>query len=140
GGAPAMLDVMGGQAHATFAVIVPALPHLKSGKLRGLGVGSLKRSSVLPDIPTLDELGISGYDAGNWYSIASPAGTPRTIVMQLHNESARYHNARETSKRLTAMGAEVDVKTPEEMHKLIPLEIAKWTKVAIDAGIPREAN
>ena len=86
GGFPAMIDVMGGQAHATFAVSVPALPHLRSGKLKGLAVGTLKRAELLPDLPTLDESGVSGYDASNWYAIATASGTPRAIVMKLHDE------------------------------------------------------
>src|SRR6202008_2817731 len=84
GGFPAMTDVIGGQAQCTFAVSVPALPHLRSGKLKGLAVGTLKRVELLPDIPTLDETGVKGYDASNWYAIATAAGTPRPIVTKLH--------------------------------------------------------
>lgn len=137
GGFPAMMDVIGGQTHATFAVSVPALPHLRSGKLKGLAVGSLKRVDLLPDIPTLDEEGIKGYDAANWYAVAAPSGTPRPIVMKLHNEIARYFASAEMRKTMSDMGAVIDIKTPDQMRKLIPVEIAKWTKVAIDAGMPR---
>ncbi len=138
GGFPAMMDVIGGQTHATFAVSVPALPHLRAGKLKGLAVGTLKRAELLPDLPTLDEAGIKGYDASNWYVIATASGTPRAIVMKLHGEIVRFFTSPETQKQLTAMGAVLDIKTPEEMRKIIPLEIAQWTKVAIEAGIPRE--
>ncbi len=137
GGFPAMIDVIGGQAHVNFAVSVPALPHLRSGKLKGLAVGTLKRTELLPDLPTLDEAGVTGYDASNWYAIASAAGTPRPIVMKLHDEIARYFKIPEVQKQLTAMGAVIDVKTPDEMRKIIPAEIAKWTKVAIDTRMPR---
>jgi len=137
GGFPAMMDVIGGQAHAHFAVSVPALPHLRSGRLKGLAVGTLKRADLLPDLPTLDEEGIKGYDAANWYAVAAPAGTPRAIVMKLHNEITRYFTAPEMRKTMTAMGAVIDIKTPDEMRKIIPAEIAKWTQVAIDAGMPR---
>lgn len=140
GGYPAMVDVMTGQAQATFAVIVPALPHLRAGKLKGLAVGSLKRSTVLPDLPTLDELGLAGYDASNWYSIATAAATPKPIVARLYKEVAAYFRQPETVKKLTAMGAEIDVKSPDEMRKLIPAEIAKWTQVAVDAGMPRDVK
>ncbi len=140
GAVPAMIDVLGGQAHVTFAVSVPALPHLRSGKLKGLAVGALKRAELLPDIPTLDETGIKGYDASNWYSIATPAGTPPAVVMKLHNEIARYFNLPETQKQLTTMGAVIDLKTPAEMRKFIPAEIAKWTKVAIDTRMPRSMD
>lgn len=140
GGFPAMIDVIGGQAHATFAVSVPAIPHLRSGKLKGLAVGTLKRAELLPDLPTLDEAGIKGYDASNWYAVATASGTPRAIVMKLHNEIARYFTMPETQKQLTAMGAVIDLKTPDEMRKIIPAEITKWTRVAIDAGMPRDVN
>ena len=137
GGFPAMIDVIGGQAHATFAVSVPALPHLRSGKLKGLAVGTLKRAELLPDLPTLDEAGVTGYDASNWYAIATASGTPRAIVMKLHDEIARYFKNPEVHKQLTAMGAVIDIRTPDEMRKIIPAEIDKWTKVAIAAGMPR---
>ena len=137
GGFPAMTDVMGGQAHATLAVSVPALPHLRSGKLKGLAVGTLRRAELLPDLPTLDEVGIKGYDASNWYAIATAAGTPRPIVMKLHEEIARYFASDEVRKQMTAMGAILDIRTPDEMRRLIPAEIAKWTKVAADARMPR---
>jgi tripartite-type tricarboxylate transporter receptor subunit TctC len=83
-------------------------------------------------------LGIKGFDAANTYSIATPAGTPPAIVNRLHKLIAAYMLAPETQKVLTGMGAEVDIKTGEDMRKIIPVEIAKWTKVAIAAGMPRE--
>jgi tripartite-type tricarboxylate transporter receptor subunit TctC len=137
GGFPAMIDVIGGQADAHFAVSVPALPFLRSGQLKGLAVGTLKRAELLPDLPTLDEAGVKGYDAANWYAIAAPSGTPRAIVMKLHNEIARFFTSPKMQKQMTAMGAVIDLKTPDEMRKIIPAEIDKWTKVAIDAGMPR---
>ncbi len=140
GAVPAMIDVIGGQAHVTFGVSVPALPHLRSGKLKGLAVGTLKRTELLPDIPTLDEAGVKGYEASNSYAIATPAGTPPAIVMKLHDEISRYFKMPDVQKQVTAMGAVIDLKTPDEMRKIIPAEIAKWTKVAIDARMPREAN
>jgi tripartite-type tricarboxylate transporter receptor subunit TctC len=140
GAVPAMIDVIGGQAHATFAVSVPALPHLRSGKLKGLAVGTVKRAEVLPDIPTLDEAGVKGYDASNWYAIATAAGTPQSIVTKLHDEIARYFKRPDVQKQVTVMGAVIDVKTPDEMRKFIPAEIAKWTRVAVDARMPRSTD
>lgn len=137
GGYPAMIDVIGGQAEANLAVSVPALPFLRSGQLRGLAVGLPQRSELLPNLPTLDEAGVAGYDAANWYAIAAPSGTPRAIVMKLHNEIARFFKSPEMMKKMTAMGAVLNIKTPDEMRKIIPAEIAKWTKVAVDAGMPR---
>jgi len=138
GAFPAMIDVIGGQVHAIIIPIVPSLPHLRSGKLKGLAMGTLRRSPLLPELPTLDELGISGYDAANWYAIATAAGTPPAIVKSLHTEIEIYLRQPETQKRITAMGADIDIKTPDEMRQIIPAEIAKWTKVAIAAGMPRE--
>jgi tripartite-type tricarboxylate transporter receptor subunit TctC len=140
GGFPAMMDVISGQTQATFAVSVPALPHLRSGKLKGLAVGTLKRADLLPDIPTLDEEGIKGYDASNWYAIATASGTPRAIVTKLHDEIARYFTSPEVRKQMTAMGAVIDIKGSDEMRRIIPEEIKKWTKVAIEAGMPREVH
>jgi len=138
GAFPAMIDVIGGQLHATIIPIVPSLPHLRSGKLKGLAMGALRCSPLLPELATLDELGISGYDAANWYSIATATGTPPAIVKRLHTEIANYLRQPETLKLMTAMGADIDIKTSDEMRKIIPAEIAKWTKVAIAAGMPRE--
>lgn len=140
GGFPAMVDALGGQVSGTFAVSVPAIPHLKSGKLRGLAVGTPKRVELLPDLPTVDEAGVKGYDASNWYSVAAPAGTPRPIVMKLHNETVKYFTTPDVAKKMVAMGAIIDIKTPDEMRKYIPAEIAKWTKVAIAAGMPRDVK
>ena len=140
GGAPAMLDVIGGHAQVHLAVSVPALPHLRAGRLKGLAVGTLKRAALLPDLPTLDEEGIKGYEAQNWYAVAAPAGTPPAIVKKLHDEIARYFTSPAMQKKMTAMGAFVDIKNADEMRAIIPVEIKKWTKVAIDAGIPRYKN
>jgi tripartite-type tricarboxylate transporter receptor subunit TctC len=138
GGFPAMMDVIGGQAHAHLAASVPALPHLRSGRLKGLAVGSPARTDLLPDLPTMEEAGVRGYDASNWYSIATASGTPRAIVARLHEETARFFTSPEMQKQMTAMGAVLDIRTPDEMRKIIPEEIAKWTRVAIEAGLPRE--
>jgi len=133
-----MMDVIGGQIHTTIVPIVPSLPHLRAGRLKALGTGAIKRSVLLPDLPTLDELGMSGYDASNTYTFATTAGTPPAVVKRLYTLVANYMQLPETQKRLTAMGAEIDLKSPEEVRKLVPIEIAKWTKVAIEAGMPRE--
>jgi tripartite-type tricarboxylate transporter receptor subunit TctC len=140
GGFPAMVDVMGGQTHAAFQASAAVLPQLRAGKLKALAVGSLKRVDMLPDVPTLDESGLKGYECANWYALATASQTPRAIVMKLHNEVAQYFTSPETMKQMAAMGATIDIKTPEEMRKIIPAEIAKWTKVAIEAGMPRANN
>jgi tripartite-type tricarboxylate transporter receptor subunit TctC len=140
GGYPAMMDVVGGQTHAAFQASPAALPMLKAGKLKALAVGSLTRSELLPDVPTLDELGLKGYECANWYAIATAGQTPRPIVMKLHDEIVRYFSSPEVQKQFANMGGVIDLKGPEEMRKIIPEEIAKWTKVAADAGMPRVDN
>jgi tripartite-type tricarboxylate transporter receptor subunit TctC len=138
GGAPAMMDTISGQTQAHLAVSLPALPFLRSGKLRGLAVSTIKRVDALPDMPTIDEAGVKGYDAANWYSIAAPAATPKPIVTKLRDEIVRFFNLPETQKQISAMGGIIDLKGPDEMRAIIPAEIQKWRKVAIDAGMPRE--
>ena len=135
GGFPAMIDVMGGQAHITIGSIVQSLPHIRSGRLKALATGGAKRAVTLPDLPTIAEAGVPGYEAVNWWSIAAPAGTPTVIIDRLSAEITGYLKLPETQKRFTDEGAEVDIKTPAEIRKLIPAEIAKWTKVARAAGM-----
>jgi tripartite-type tricarboxylate transporter receptor subunit TctC len=133
-----MVEVMGGQLHSILIPIAPSLPHLRSGKLKGLAVGTLKRSALLPELATLDELGVTGFDAANWYSIVAPAKTLPPVMDRLHAEIVKYMTSADTQKRLPAMGVEIDIKTDAEMRKIVPAEIAKWTKVAIAAKMPRE--
>lgn len=135
GGLPALVDVMSGHAHANVGSIPQAMTFINNGKLRAIASGGLKRTSMYPDVPTLDESGIPGYDAANWFSIGTAAGTSPAILNRLHTEIASYLRLPDTQKRFTSMGAEVDIKTPEEMRKLIPAEIAKWAKVAKEVGI-----
>ena len=138
GTAPALVDVIGGQTHASIAPVVPSLPHFKSGKMRPLAMGTIKRSVMLPDLATLDELGVTGYDASNWYTIATTPGTPKAVTSRLYAEIAAYMQMPETVKTLTAMGAEVEVRPPEDTRKFISAELVKWRKVALDTGMPRE--
>jgi len=138
GGFPAMIDVMGGQAHMTVGSIVQSIPHIRSGKLKPLATGGARRAATLPDLPTIAEAGVPGYDASNWWALAVPAGTPHAIIAKLNAEVARFLNLAETRKRFTDDGAEVDIKTPAEMRKMIPLDMAKWAKVAKEAGMRAE--
>ena len=138
GGAPAMVDVMSGQAHMTIGSIVQSLPHIRSGRLKALATGGAKRASVLPDLPTISEAGLSGYDASNWWTIATPAGTPHAVVNLLSNELTAFLRMPETQKRFADEGAEVNIMTPAEIRKMIAADIAKWTKVAKTAGMKPE--
>ncbi len=138
GGLPAMIDVMGGQANMTVGSIVQSLPHIRSGKLKPLATGGLKRAATLPDLPTLAEAGVPGYDANNWWAIAAPAGTSGAIILRLNTTLGRYLSLPETQKRFTSEGVEVDIRTPEEIRRMIPADMEKWAKVARDTGMKAE--
>jgi tripartite-type tricarboxylate transporter receptor subunit TctC len=103
-------------------------------------MGTLKRSTMLPDLPTLDELGVKGFDASNWYTIAATPGTPKAITDKLYAEIAAYMQSPETLKTLTNMGVDVEVKSTPVVRKFVRDEIVKWRQVAIDAKMPREVN
>ena len=138
GGFPAMIDVMGGQSHMTVGSIVQSIPHIRSGKLKPIATGGATRAATLPDLPTIAEAGVPGYDASNWWAVAAPAGTPAPTIAKLSAAITAYLNMPETQKRFTTEGAEVDIRTPEEMRKMIPLDMAKWARVAKEAGMRAE--
>ncbi len=138
GGFPAMIDVMGGQAHMTVGSIVQSIPHIRSGKLKPLATGGAKRAATLPDLPTIAEAGVPGYDASNWWALAAAAGTPPAVIARLNAEVATFLNLPETRKRFTNEGAEVDIKTPDELRRMIPIDMAKWARVAKESGMRAE--
>jgi len=137
GGAPAIIDVISGQAHLAVGTIVTVGPQLRAGKLRALATGSTKRAAVLPDIPTVAEAGVPGYEASIWWAWAARAGTPPAILNRLSTEIIAVQRLPETAKRFEAEGAEIVVKTPAEMKAMIPEDMAKWAKVARDAGMQK---
>ena len=138
GGGPALIDVLSGQIPVMFATMPAAMPHVKSGKLRPVAVTSAKRSQTLPELPTIAETGIKGYEASTWYGILAPAKTPRAVVKRLHDDSVAALAAGETRDRLLAQGFEPVGGTPEEFGVYIKAEIAKWGKVIKAAGIKAE--
>lgn len=135
GGFPAMLDVIAGQAQVNLGSLIQAITQARSGKLKPLATSGAKRATAMPELPTIAEAGVTGYEANNWWAIAAPAGTPPRIIAKLTREMDRYLKLPETQKRFVAEGAEVDYRTPEEVRKMIPVEMAKWAKVAKDANI-----
>jgi|ERR1043166_4918841 tripartite-type tricarboxylate transporter receptor subunit TctC len=135
GGGPAMIDVMGGQTQFTLGSLIQELPHFRSGKLRALGTGGAKRTAILPDVPTIAEAGVPGYEANNWWGILAPAGTSPAIVNKLHKELSVILTSAETRKRFESEGAEIVRATPAEFGKLIETETAKWGRVVKEAGI-----
>lgn len=137
GGAPALIDVMSGQAHMAVATIPTSGPHLRSGKVKALAVGSPKRIAVMPDVPTAAEAGLP-YEAAIWWAWATTAGTPEAVINKLNTEIAAILAAPETAKRFASEAAEVDIRKPAEIRKMIRTDLAKWEKVAQDAGMPKQ--
>ena len=133
GGAPALIDVMGGHAHMAVATLVTASPHIRSGKIKPLATGSAKRLAVMPDLPTVAEAGMPGYEASIWWAWATTGGTPAPIINKLNTEVGAILKLPETAKRFSAEAAEVETQTPEQLRKMIPVDLAKWAKVAKDA-------
>jgi len=135
---PAMMDTISGQVQMLMSTLLPPLPHMKTGRLHALGVTSAKRLASLPDVPTLAEGGVPGYEVVGWYGMVAPANTPRPVITKLHKEIASILNAPESREKLAADGAEAVGSTPEEFAAFLKLEIAKWTKVVKVARLPME--
>jgi tripartite-type tricarboxylate transporter receptor subunit TctC len=138
GTAPGVVDLLAGQVLVMAPNVLTALPHIKSGKLRALAVTSAKRSEALPEVPTVAEAGVPGYDSTQWYGVLAPSGTPREIVARLHDAIVRALRDPEVGKRLAADGAEAVGSSPEEFAAFIKSEGEKWAKVAAAAGIKAE--
>ena len=135
GGGAAMPALMGGQVQLMFATTVSALPHVRAGKLRAIAVTSAKRSPSAPDVPTIAESGVPGYDHTPWNGFLAPAKTPRAIVARLNEETARILHTPDTKAIFMNEGAEPVGNKPEEFGAIIKSEIAKWGKVIQAAGI-----
>jgi tripartite-type tricarboxylate transporter receptor subunit TctC len=138
GGGPAMIDVIGGHSQVLVSSLVQTIPHIRSGKLKALGVGGVKRLDVLPDVPTIAEAGVPGYAAANWWGIVAPAGTPQAVIDRLYKEITAVLSTPETQKQFASEGAEVVQKSPAEFKQHVAAELAKWAKVVKDANIKRE--
>jgi tripartite-type tricarboxylate transporter receptor subunit TctC len=138
GAAPAMMDVVAGNTEIAIGTIILMLPQIKAGRLKALGVGSAKRLAFLPDVPTIAEAGVPGYEASNWWGIVAPAGTPAAIIGRLHKEVTAVLASAETKKRFESEGSEAAQMTPEEFGRFIAAETAKWAKVVKEAGIKAE--
>jgi tripartite-type tricarboxylate transporter receptor subunit TctC len=133
GGGPAMIDVVGGHTKVAFATTITTAPFIRSGKLRGLGVGGTKRSPALPELPTIAEAGVPAYEVANWIGIVAPAGTPDTIVAKLHEGISAILDSPEAQKQLSSQGAEVARMSPAEFGEFMVSELAKWERV-VKAG------
>ena len=135
GAAPASNDLVGGHINSAFPSVALALPLIKAGKIRPIGVASLRRSNSLPDVPTLSEAGVKGFEVLSWYAVLAPARTPQDIVTRLNQEIVRGTNEPDGLEKLRAIGAEPSKMTPAEVAACIKGELVKWAKVIEFAGI-----
>ena len=131
----ALVDLMGGHIQFLFPSIPAAVAHVRSGKLVALGVTTLQRAGALPDVPTINEAGVSGYEVSGWYGVIGPAGLPQSVVARLNKEINTYLQASDTRKQLSNEGAEPRTGTPEEFGAAMATDLQKWAKVVAAAGI-----
>ena len=137
GNAPSLNAVLSGETGVMFETLTAALPHIKSGKLRALGVTTARRSSQLPDVPAIGEV-LPGYDVNLWFGVSVPAGTPKEIVERVSADIARVGKMPEVKEKFATLGLEVAASTPEQTTAMIKSEIETWARVVRDAKIPVE--
>jgi len=138
GTGPAITDLLGGQVQLMFNSMPSVLPLIKSGKLKGLAVGSAQRSPAIPDIPTVAEAGVPGFENVTWYGMFAPTRTPHDIIVKLNQQVVKILAEPEMAQRLASQGAEPRSSTPEELVKFMRVESARWKKVIQAAGIKLE--
>ena len=134
GSAPALQDLLGGQVQLMFDNLPPSLPQIKAGKLRALGVTSAARAPALPDVPTIAESGLPGFEASSWFGLLAPAGTPPAIIAKINAEIGKWLATPEAREKLLAAGANAAGGTPEDFARHIAAETAKWAKVVKESG------
>ena len=122
-------DLLAGQVQVMFTVPGSGMPHVRTGRLRALAVSTAKRSAVVPDIPTIAESGVPGYDTSTWYAVVAPAGTPQLIIKLLHADFVQALQLPDVRERLTGLGADLIGSSPDYLAQFIKSEIAKWTKM-----------
>jgi tripartite-type tricarboxylate transporter receptor subunit TctC len=138
GGGPALTDTIAGQVQFNLGSLVQMVPHVRSGKLKALGVSGAKRNAAMPDVPTIAEAGVPGYEVSNWWGILSPAGTPQPVLDRLYKEINVILDSPETRKRFELEGAEVIRMKPAEITSFVAKETEQWTRVVKEAGIKPE--
>lgn len=135
GGGPALVDVAGGQVASIFATIVSVIPHIKANRVRSLGVTSGKRSAILPDVPTISEAGLPGYESSIWYGVVLPANAPAAVVSKLDGEIDKLLKTADVRERFQALGADVMYMGPAEFTQYVRAEIKKWNVVVRATGM-----
>ena len=138
GSGQALIDLLGGQIDLTYASAISATPHVRSGAARARAVTTAQRSPLYPDIPTIAESGVPGYDVASWYGLVAPNGVPAPIIDRLHRELADILKSADATATLAKSGAEPASSTPDELRDRIHAEITRWRKVVHDAGIKIE--
>ena len=134
GSAPAMTDLLGGQTSVMFDNMPSAIQHVRSGKLRPIAVTTAKRSPELPDVPTIAEAGVPGYEATSWFGMFAPAGTPKPVLDKLHAALVKVLKQPDVQKKIAEQGGDVVAETPEQFAAFIKAESAKWSKVVKESG------
>ncbi|MGJ7492743.1 Bug family tripartite tricarboxylate transporter substrate binding protein [Variovorax sp. ZT4R33] len=135
GSGPLTTDLLGGQVAMSFDTITPVLQHIQAGKLRALAVTTAKRSSVLPDVPTLEEAGLKGFDIGTWFGVLAPAATPKDVVARLNTEMVKIIRSPDFAQRMQAIGAEPLGGTPDQMARQIADETTRFAKLVKDGKV-----
>ena len=135
GTGPAITDLIAGQIQIMFAGTLSAAPHVKSGRVRALGITSLKRRADSPDLPTLAETVAPGYEAGEWFAVFAPAGLPKPLIERLHGDLAKTINDAELRERLAAGGMDVIGGAPAELAALVKRDYAKWSRLIKETGL-----
>ncbi len=138
GGGPAMIDVMGGHSHLLMNSYLASVPHVRSGKLKPLGVSDLRRTHLLPEVPTIDEAGVPGYQAANWWGIGVPAGTPQPVIDKLSAAILAVLSSDDVKKQFDTDGASIVPMNPAQFTKFFADEYEKWGKVVKEAKIKPE--
>jgi len=135
GGTPAMIDLIGGHVQLVFATFATSRPQLEAKKIRALGLTRKQRFELLPDLPTIDEAGVKGFEVANWYAVFAPAGTPKEIIARLNREAVRALDNADVKTRMLQAGVVAVHSTPEELAEFLRIEMDKWARVIRDAGI-----
>ncbi len=135
GTGPALMEAAGGRVQVVISSVVSALPHVRSGRLRALGVTSINRSSMMPELPTVSEAGVPGYEFGSWYGVLVPAGTPKRLLMKLHSEIVKALNDAKLKALLAADGGQVVGNTPEQFGAFLRSEMVKSENIIKSRGI-----
>ena len=138
GSGPMTTDLLGGQITMSFDTITPVLQHIKGGKLRALAVTTAKRSAALPDVPTLDEAGLKGFDLGTWFGVLAPAGTPKDVVMRLNTEMIKIIQSADFRKKMDDIGADPIGNTPEQMARQIKDDTERFARLVKEAKVVLE--